>query len=735
MLLDTNLSFFYILILFLVVGAILFIVLIQPRLNQRKVKNKNEYGSSKFADIKEITKTFKKENLYHIKQAGFPIYYEKKNDKFTNVYFDNISPHWLLIGSTGSGKSATVVLPECIMFATAEEKETLIITDPKGEIFSKTSSIFKSNGYENIITIDFRNPNLSTHINIMQPIVDEWKEHCLYEKKLFYSLCFLFYKLKIDSEQFIVNEQYKMDIKTAYKLDDYIIEYLLNNIDTINDTLETDDYFDSLIKIVDFDYTKVDTKELLTYIKKYQNSSSSSQAEATRLINNLADLIFAEKETKDPFWINSSKNLFKGIAGIFLEDYENGLITENKINVSSIKKFQNSSLLKENQIYLQRNLNTREYGTLSKDYLTSILSASENTYKSITAVFGEKMQIFDDLNVENITSSSDFKISSLVDKPSVLYIIVPDEDKSYYQLVTIIVGILYKELTKIANLPHNNGKLPRKIEWILDEFANCPPLADIETIVSVARSRNMRFQFFIQSFAQLDQVYGKESSSIIQDNSALTYLKTNSIDCAEVISKKLGRATIETHSISQSTDHFKIGANQTTSLLGRELLTANEIIALKYKTIIFPTVSNPIYRDTYLYSDTFKGYNFKPIVRDIKMIKKNSQNYYTVEQMRINYENQNNNNDPLINEINVYTQNENTKSNLLNVIKNVENFLKIKANKNTIILNRKINMYEEDKIIEQLLPMINIDIKTITESNKTIITFFDVSKNILKEEK
>ena len=45
------------------------------------------------------------------------------------------------------------------------------------------------------------------------------------------------------------------------------------------------------------------------------------------------------------------------------------------------------------------------------------------------------MQIFDDLNVENITSSSDFEISSLVDKPSVLYIIVPDEDKSYYQLV------------------------------------------------------------------------------------------------------------------------------------------------------------------------------------------------------------------------------------------------------------------------------------------------------------
>ena len=727
MILDNNLSFFYVLILFLVIGAIIFIVLIQPRLNQRKVKNKNEYGSSKFATKKEIAKTFKKENIYNIKEAGFPVYFEKKNNQFESVYFDNVSPHWLLIGSTGSGKSATVVLSECIMFATAKEKESLIITDPKGEIFSKTSSIFKDNGYENIITIDFRNPHLSTHINIMQPIIDEWKVHCIYEEKLFYSICYLFHILQIDFEQIIVNEQYKNDIKVTYKLDEYIIEYILNNIDAIKDKLESEDFFDLLKEKVDYEYKSINNSELLNYIKQYQNQSSSSQAEATRLINNLADLIFAEKETKDPpFWLNSSKNLFKGIAGIFLEDYESGLIPENKINVSSIKKFQNSSLLKENQIYLQRNLNTRDYGTISKDYLTSILSASENTYKSITAVFGEKMQIFDDLNVENITSSSDFEISSLVDKPSVLYIIVPDEDKSYYQLVTIIVGILYKELTKIANMPHNNGKLPRKIEWILDEFANCPPLSDIETIVSVARSRNMRFQFFIQSFAQLDQVYGKESSSIIQDNSALTYLKTNSIDCADVISRKLGKSTIETQSISQSTDTFKVGANKTTSLLGRELLTANEIIALKYKTIIFPTVSNPIFRDTYLYSDIFKNYNFNPITRQIKMIKKNTQNYYTVEQMRANYENQNNDEDS--SDDSDIMPIENNISNLSFVISNIEDILKVKANNNKIVLDRKINMYEENKILEQLLPMINIEIKTISESNKTIITFFDAEK-------
>ena len=612
------------------------------------------------------------------------------------------------------------------MYATARNKRSIIVTDPKGEIFSKTSQIFKDNGYTNILTIDFRNPSLSTHINILQPTINEWKKHCLYDEKLFTCMCHLFYRLNIDYEKYIINESYRLKIQNENCLDDYISSYFLDKLDEINDTLESETFFKTLNDKLDFDIKNISINELLSYIKDYQNRSSTHQAEVIRLVSNVADLIFTEKETKDPFWLNSAKNLFKGICGIFLEDYQNGLIPESKINATSIKKFQNSSLIKENQLYLQRNLNSREYGTLSKDYLTSILSANENTYKSITAVFAEKMQIFDDLNVENITSTSDFEFSSLVDEPSVLYIIVPDENKSYYQLVTIIVGILYKDLTKLANSPQNHGTLPRKIEWILDEFANCPPLADVDTIVSVARSRGMRFQFFIQSFAQLESVYTKEIASIILDNSALCYLKTNSVDCAEIVAKKLGRATIETSSISESTDCFKVGANKTTSLLGRELLTANEIIALKYKTIIFPTVSNAIFRDTYLYSDMFKGFKFVPIERENKMLKKNIQNYYTVEQMKSAYESL------LSNEMQkVYSQEESNVDDAIkdkvktftDIIKDTINCDKISFLNNDCVIeiNRKINLLEENKILDLISPFIVMDIMISEKDSKTIL--------------
>ena len=637
-------SYPMLILLFIVIGMIIFILIIEPRLSRRKLSNKNEHGSSKFADFKEIKKNFDKENLYNIDKVGFPVWYEKVNNMWENVYFDTKSPHYLLVGSTGSGKSATVSLNMAIHFATAKEKHSVVFTDPKAELFNATGKIFKDNGYD-VVTIDFRNPMQSTKINVMQPIIDEWKEHCHFNKCMMLFLSHFLKVNKINASKLANDKKYKEQIKEKYNLEDYIIDIIISNNEHLSKEIKNKKLYDT--SIID-NYEKESLKEflnnksndeLLNYIKENQNSSAKHQAETNRLVISLANLIFTEKNAKDPFWINSSKQLFVGLAGIFLEDYKVGMIDENKINIASIKKFQNSSLIKENQNYLQRNLNSRPYGSLSKDYLTSILSAAENTYKSVTAVFGEKMSIFDDLNVENITSVSEFNFTNLGKKPVALYIIVPDEDKAYFQLVTIIVGMLIKDLTKFANLKENKGVLPVPVEWVLDEFANCPPLDSIETIVSVARSRKMRFYFFIQSFAQLDQVYGKEIASIIQDNCALVYLKTNTVETAEVIAKKLGKSTIETNSMSMSTDPFKVGANQTKSLMGKELLTATEIISLKYKTIIFPTFGNPIFRDTYLYSDLYPKYKNYPIYeRDTKILKRLTENYYTVEKLRENLE-------------------------------------------------------------------------------------------------
>lgn len=740
------------LLLFLIIGLILFILIIEPKLSRRKLKNNNEHGSSKFADIKEIKENFDKEELNNINTSGFPVWYEKEKGKFKNVYYDNKSPHYVLIGSTGSGKSITVSIPMCIQFATAKEKHSVVLTDPKAELFKTTGKIFEDNGY-NVVTIDFRNPTKSSKINIMQPIIDEWKEHCIYDKNMMFFLSYFIKSNKILIGKMFSNKKYQEQIIDKYKLVDYIIEVIKNNQEELEKNIKNKKYFDNYSYM---EYTSEKLKEylnnlsnleILDKIKEMQNNSSNHQAEANHLVISLANLIFTEKESKDPFWINSSKQLFIGLAGIFLEDYKKGLIDENKINIASIKKFQNSSLIKENQMYLQRNLNTRSYGNLSKDYLTSILSSAENTYKSVTAVFGEKMSIFDDLNVENVTSISEFNFTDVGRKPTALYIIVPDEDKSYYQLVTIILGMLIKDLSKFANMPENNGMLPVKVEWILEEFANMPPINDIHVSVSVARSRGMRYIFFIQSFAQLDQIYGKEIASIIIDNSALCYLKTNSVECAQIIEKKLGKATITTNSLSTSTDPFKVGGNQTTSLLGRELLTANEIISLKYKTIIFPVFGNPIFRDTYMYSDLYPKYKKVAICeREIKVLKRLTDNYYTVEKLREYYDKESNNKEKVITRKIITSSQRQTKNKMRRIIKNVNgenNVVSLLNNLKDWFTNRIISEMKDDdnvytlEIVTLLNKMdlirlkklftndITVEIASNKKIRKTIISFWN----------
>src|SRR5574344_1974905 len=456
-----------IILLIVMVIFLLFFLYIEPILMKHKVKNDNEYGSARFSTANEIKKNFKKEKVSNIKEAGFPVSFSKD---LKTIYFDRETPHYVYLGSTGSGKSVTAVIPTCSFIANAKNKRSVFITDPKGEIFHTTSKMFKDNGY-NIITIDFRNPEYSDKINLLEPIISEYDMYKKYDE--------LIKSIEIE----ITGKESQLD--DIKKGDD-----TPNNNKKINDI-------------------QIEIKILEKEKVNHQNLMMKYYAETNRLISSLSEMIMNDKQSNDPFWNNSARNLLEGLISLFLEDYKEGKITRDKITLTSIKKFQNSSMEEKNFKKFKEYINLKPYGSKSKDALVSILSASENTYKSITAVFGQKMNIFDDVNVANVTSSSDFDFNILGKEPTVLYVIVPDEDKTYYSLVTIIVGMLYRELVKLAS-KGDNKKLPLEIDFILDEFANCPPLSDIESIVSVARSRGMHFHFFIHSFSQLDNVYVNE---------------------------------------------------------------------------------------------------------------------------------------------------------------------------------------------------------------------------------
>src|SRR5574344_1132074 len=651
-------------LIILLVIMVIFIIgfmYIEPILMKHKVKNDNEYGSARFSTDREIKKNFKKESIYHIKEAGFPVSFSKN---LKCIYFDRETPHYVYLGSTGSGKSVTAVIPTCTFIAKAKKKRSVFITDPKGEIYQATSQMFQNQGYK-ILTIDFRNPEKSNKINILKQIIKEYKDYIEYER------------LSDESK----SEEDKL---------------------------------------------------------KYNNKSMSSLAETNRLISSLATMVMQDKvEQKDPFWNESAKNLLEGLIGFFLEEFKAGNISEEKITMTSIRKFQNSSMEENNFKKFKDYINKREYGSKSKDALVSILSASDNTYKSITAVFGQKMNICDDINVANVTSTSDFKFSDLGSEPVALYVIVPDEDKTYFTLVTIIVGLLYRDLVKLAN-SNDNKKLPYEIDFILDEFANCPPLADIEAIVSVARSRGMHFHFFIQSFSQLDNVYGKEVAQIILDNCGLVYLKTNTQETAEAISKRLGKKTIESNSMRQSVSLMNYNGDKTTNLIGRDVMTPEEVKQLHYKTIIFPIIGFPIFRDTVLYNK-FSCYKSGRVERKVNPLKDLSYTYYVVEDIKYEVKDKRRTDPKEIKEfyeqMELYDK-EKLKPIELVIEKTFKKDFDIKYNKEanhrthmTVTLNRRLKQVERS-ILPNKIKAEQYHIEIIEKEEKTIINIYNEKNDL-----
>jgi len=84
-------------------------------------------------------------------------------------YLSGSEGHILVIGSTGSGKTRRIVLPS--IYALGELGESMVIPDPKGELYLTTCEHLKAKGYR-VDTIDLRDPSRSVQWSPLDLIVE-----------------------------------------------------------------------------------------------------------------------------------------------------------------------------------------------------------------------------------------------------------------------------------------------------------------------------------------------------------------------------------------------------------------------------------------------------------------------------------------------------------------------------------------------------------------------------------
>ena len=476
------------LLLFAVMLAIIITSVSSKVFEQKKgfgleIGEKENKGYSRWAKDKEIKTDSDIEEVDPLQAdssyAGIPLVNDGKKLWVDNGYYHN-----LVIGATGSGKSQTIVEPMVELLA--KKGESMIITDPKGELYTAAGEYLKQRGY-NIIVLNFRDPQNG---NAWNPLT--------------------------------LPHQYYKD----------------GNVD-----------------------------------------------KATELIDDVAlNILYDPNNKGEPFWEKSSADYFSGLTLGLFEDAKEDEINLNSVNFMSTmgeEKFAASDYIRE---YFKMK------GESSNAYVfaSSTINAPVDTKGGILSVFRQKIRLFSTReNLSEMLSYSDFDMREIGREKTAVFIVIHDEKTTYHSLATIFIKQCYETLIDIAQ--KNGGKLPFRTNFILDEFSNMPPLKDVTTMVTAARSRDMRFTFIIQNFAQLKQVYGNDNAETIKGNCGnLVYLISTELAALEEISKMCGEV--------KSDEKDKTASTPLVTVTDLQKLKLFEAIIIRWRKPPFKTKYTPNFK-------------------------------------------------------------------------------------------------------------------------------------------
>ena len=449
-------------------------------------EKKKEVGYSRWLTDKEMKKELKLVSPLAptSEYAGIPLINNGKE-----VWVDDSEYHNLILGSTGSGKTEMLVQPMVKMLA--KHGESMIITDPKGEIYERNAVELKEKGY-NIVLLNFRDPQKGNSWNPLS---------------LPYSL------------------------------------YKSGNSDKANELLD-------------------DLAMNILYDEKSQN--------------------------QDPFWEKTSADYFCGLSLGLFEDAKEEEINLNSINLMTTVGEEKCG---PGSTYIKEYFSHKDPAGAAYVNASSTIMAPSDTKGSILSVFKQKIKLFSSReNLSEMLSKSDFDMKDIGTKKTAVFLVIQDEKKTYHSLMTIFIKQCYETLIDVAQ--ECGGKLPFRTNFILDEFANMPPLKDVTTMVTAARSRKIRFSFIIQNFAQLTQVYGKENGDTIKGNCGnIIYLISSELAALEEISKMCGEV--------KSKEKDKTASTPLVTVSDLQRLKQWTIIVLRTRMMPFKTVMTPNFKMTW----------------------------------------------------------------------------------------------------------------------------------------
>jgi len=484
-------------------------------------------------------KSYKFSKLKNVKKDGIPVMAElTQNGKDMDVSFQ--SPcHSIIIGSTGSGKTTTFVSPMIQLLGNTAAGSSMIVTDPKGELFNLHSKFLASRGYD-VKVIDLRDTYSSYRWNPLEGIWNDYQDYLFchnnaYLRKTPVGESKL--KLADPPEAYENGGKWYEFCGTAYATYDHLVEGI-----------------------------KIHKKKVFDEV--YED------------LNDLVSILIPVENPKDPMWEKGARSIVLATLLGMLEDSADerlGMTKEkfNFFNMAKILQNSNGDYLELRNYFAGRSILSKAL-SLSKQ----VCDCAETTRASYMSIVYEKLTLFNDAGICALTSTSDFSSEQLAYKPTALFLKIPDEKDTRHNLASIFILNIYKTLIKVASAKESLS-LDRNVYFIMDEFGNMPKIEKFDKFITVGRSRKIWFTMIIQSYAQLNNVYGDTVADIVKGNCGVKmFIGSNDMNTCKEYSELCGNITVVTTSTSGSTQGTDVNVSSQTQV--RPLIYPSELQRLNH---------------------------------------------------------------------------------------------------------------------------------------------------------
>lgn len=512
-------------------GLLLLFYLLRDKKDDSSFKGQKDMENQHFASIQELNKNFKNCKFSQLKTqdiTGVPFRFELKHGDL-HIHFTPPC-HVLIVGASGTGKTACWVEPTMQILTELKNRPSLFITDPKGEIFAHHSLKMKNQGYT-VLQLDLTQPYASKRWNPLENIYEQWQKRKHMEENI----------LKHTNDPI---KNYPHLLKAGDINSSEWFEFMGKAFNTLRETL------------IEVDVEKQKIKD-----------------DCFESLQDIAGAIVpSDPDPKNKQWSDGARDYFNACMIAMLEDSENDALDMSKDKYNFFNAYKIAINKDDDYAVVKDYFSGRDPLSKAKELSTNIVQTkAQVTRDGYMSTLLTNLALFSDNGICFMTSANDIRFTEFDDRPTAFFIKIPDERATRYKLASVCIAQSYKEFVQKSreNELTNDDKmahLKRPLFYILDEFANMPKIEGLNRIITVARSRWIYLNMAIQSYAQLDDVYGKEVAEIVRGQCRSTlFYGTPDLKTREEFSKELGNHTIKVDSKTKNEGDGKTKSTTSTS--------------------------------------------------------------------------------------------------------------------------------------------------------------------------